>query len=197
MRYQLYLECMPTEELLHLDNERLRRMWFLALNSDRLKEFNHTSASAIISEEVRMEYARVQGTLTFKQQQAKAAAVAEAMGGDANDMFGLIVPEPEIKKPVPELAVIEVPAHEGLHQKRGFAFHTFLSKPEIIFCAHRVREECNKVLTLGLLSIGREKPCTNEEFEKEQAAYLAETVKYLKETWTSTLRSAVRNALKE
>ena len=57
------------------------------------------------------------------------------------------MPPPEEKRPVPYSGVVEVPAHECLEQKRGFAFHTFLSKPEIIFCTHKVREEALTLTT--------------------------------------------------
>ena len=36
MRYQLYLECMPTEELLQLENDRLRRMCAVLHGTDLL-----------------------------------------------------------------------------------------------------------------------------------------------------------------
>ena len=201
IRYQLYIECMPTEELPTMEKERVSRMLALALCTPKLKE-NKLNASSLVNE-VQLEYSRTMSAIIFEQRSAAAAAAADAAplgvlpgpGGDA--MFSLVVPATEVRRPVPESALVEVPAHECLHQKQGFAFHTFLSKPEIIACSQKVRSECNKVLAMSLLSTGFTKSFTDEEITKEQTTVLAATVAYLKDTWTNTLKSIVRNGLKD
>jgi dynein heavy chain, axonemal len=201
IRYQLYIECMPIEELPTMEKERVSRMLALALCTPKLRE-NKLNASSLVNE-VQLEYSRTMSAIIFEQRSAAAAAAADAAplgvlpgpGGDA--MFSLVVPAPEVRKPVPESALVEVPAHECLHQKQGFAFHTFFSKPEIIACSQKVRSECNKVLAMTLLSTGFTKSFTDEEIAKEQTTVLAATVAYLKDTWTNTLKSIVRNGLKD
>ena len=74
---------------------------------------------------------------------------------------------------------------------------TFLSKPEIITCIHKCKTECNKVLNLSLYTTGYTKSVTDEEFKASQEMGLASTVTYLKESWTSALKSAVKSSLKE
>ena len=202
VRHSLYVECMPTEELPAIEKERIARMLGLALNTERLKE-RQLNASSLISE-VNIEYGRTMSSIIFQQRaQAYAQAVDEtellqsqAPSGDM--MFAGFTPaEPPPKKPVPELAVVEIPAHDCLDQKRGFAFHTFLSKPEIIACIHKVRAECNKVIGLSLFTTALTKSASDEEFKAAQDMALATTVTYIKDTWTSALKSAIKNSLKE
>ena len=146
VRHSLFIECMPTEELPPIEKERISRMLGLALNTERLKE-RQLNASSLISE-VNIEYGRTMSSIIFSQraeayQAAVEASVLSTSPAPSGDMIfsGFTLPEPPPPKPVPELAVVDIPAHECLEQKRGFAFHTFLSKPEIIFCTHKVREE--------------------------------------------------------
>ena len=202
VRQSLYVECMPTEELPPIEKERISRMLGLALNTERLKE-RQLNASSLISE-VNVEYGRCMSSIIFQQRaEAYAKSLDEvrltqspAPSGDL--MFaGFTLVEPPQKKPAPELAVVEIPAHECLDQKRGFAFHTLLSKPEIISCTQKIRTECNKVVGLSLFATSMTKSVSDEEYKAAQDAALTTTVSYLKEAWTSTLKSAVRNSLKE
>ena len=107
-----------------------------------------------------MEYARTMSSIIFRQRSDTHAASMEATTlshapAPAGDLIlaGFTPPPPPVKKAVAELAAVEIAQHEYLEQKRGFAFHTFLSKREIIACTHKVRAECNKVLGLTLLTM--------------------------------------------
>ena len=201
LRCHLYIECMPTEELPPIEKERVARMVGLALNTDRLKE-RQMNASSLVSE-VNIEYARTMASIIFHHRAAAAAAVAEdweagTMGESSDPIFSTFTmleqPKP---KPAPESAVVPIPAHSCLDQKRGFAFHTLLSKREIILCSQKVHTECNKVLGLTLLHTSFTKSYSEEEYKTVQETALASTVTYLKDTWSSALKSAVKASLKE
>ena len=88
--------------------------------------------------------------------------------------------------------VVDVPLHECLEQKQAFGFHTLLSKPEIISCLVKVRGECNKALLLPLYNTHFTKSTGVEDFEQAQAATLLQTVSYLKENWSATLKNGVK-----
>ena len=60
-----------------------------------------------------------------------------------------------------------------------------------------MRTECNKVLALSLCNTAFTKSVVVEEFEQTQGQVLAATVSYLKDTWSSALKSAVKTSLKE
>ena len=190
MRFNLFIDAMPTEELPPLEKERINRMLALALNTDRLKE-RHVNAASLLNE-VSLEYSRTMSSIIF---QGLADGADEA---DAHSIFATFkLPPPPERRAVPWSAVVEVPPHECLEQKHGFGFHTLLSKREIIACCVKVRTECNKVLQLQLYNTAFSKSVGADEYEQTQAAALATTVEYLKQTWSSALKSGVKSSLKE
>ena len=185
-----------------MEKERISRMLALALNTERLRE-RQLNASALISE-VNIEYGRTMSAIIFEQRANAYHDSAEATklttdptpSGD-NIFAGLTLPEAPPRPAAPASGLIEVPAHDCLDQERGFAFRTFLSKPEIIFCTHKVGGECQKVLGLSLFQTSITKSMTDEEFRATQESTLQATVHYLKDTWSSALKSAVKTSLKD
>lgn len=95
MRYHLFIECMPTEELTPLEKERVSRMLALALNTERLKEMQ-LNASSLLSE-VNTEYHRTMCSIIFDRLANQAVSM-----GDIDGIFGHInLPPPPARKPVP------------------------------------------------------------------------------------------------
>ena len=60
-----------------------------------------------------------------------------------------------------------------------------------------MRAECNKVVSLSLFTTAYTKSVTDEEYKTTQDAALLATKSYLTDTWSSAIKSAVRNSLKE
>ena len=202
VRHSLFIECMPTEELLPLEKERVHRMLSLALNTERMRE-RQLSANSLIAE-VGIEYCRCMAGIIFHSRaQAFADAVDEAgIGGNvppSGDMIfaGLSSPDSPPAKAAPEYALVEIPGYEPSAARQGFAFQTLLSKTEIISCTQKIREECNKLLGMSLFLTSMTKSVSEEEFSSSQATALEETVTYLKQTWTSSLKSIIRVGLKD
>ena len=165
IRYQLLIESMPSEELPPLEKERINRMLSLALNTERLKE-RHLNASALLNE-VNTDFARTMSSIIFHRQ-----AEAHAADGGETIFSCFRLPPHAEPPPAPWSALVAIPAHECLAQKRGFAFHTFLSKKEIILGIIKVRTECNKALQLALFNTSFTKSVSAEEFEQAQAQAL-------------------------
>ena len=209
VRYALTIECMPTEELRTLEKERLARMLQLALSTERLREAQ--SNPAVISgllAEVHHEYGRAMASIIFrKNAEAYHAAVELTPIGQpprtapSDAIFdGVTVPPPpnQLAAPPPHSGLIDIGAeHDFGEQQRSFGFLSLLTKREIIFSLHKIRAQCNEVLSLSLLSTrALTKSFTDEEFIKEEETVTLETVKYLKEGWMSSLKAHVRNGLK-
>ena len=115
-----------------LEKERINRMLALALNTERLKEMQ-LNASSLLSE-VSTEYHRTMSSIIFDHL-SKNAAVSEE-----DSIFTHFTPPPApAPNPVPEYGMVQIPSHNCLDQRHGFAFHTLLSKREIIGCMIRVR----------------------------------------------------------
>ena len=206
VRHSLILESMPTEGLPPIEKERINRMLALALNTERLKQMQ-LNASSLISE-VTIDYARTMSAIIFEgrygsYEASKRAAPFEGRSlvwsdPEGDQIFGgLAVAAPPAKKAAPELGQVEMPPHDVPEQRREFAFHTLLSKSEIIGCAHKVRSECNRVLGMSLFATGYTKSVSDEEFRATQEQALSATVSYLRDTWTKALKDAVKTSLKD
>ena len=198
-------------------------MLAMALNTERLKE-RHLNASALLSE-VSLEYARASASIIFRHLAESAQAESSSSGATSTGIFDGIELPPIVKKAVPEKGTVEVGGYDGSEAKSAFAFSTFLSKPQIIAAVTRVRAECNKVEDLSLFHTSFTKSIMVEEYapsrdedgsrrvtpptppisshiplcryEQLMKMTLESTSTYLRETWSASLKSGVRSALKE
>ena len=199
-------------------------MLAMALNTERLKE-RHLNASALLSE-VSLEYARASASIIFRHLAESAQAESSSSGATSTGIFEGIELPPIVKKAVPEKGTVEVGGYDGSEAKSAFAFSTFLSKPQIIAAVTRVRAECNKVEDLSLFHTAFTKSIMVEEYapsrdedgrrrvtphtppisshipprcryEQLMKMTLESTSSYLRETWSASLKSGVRSALKE
>lgn len=78
-----------------------------------------------------------------------------------------------------------------------FAFSTVLTLKETIEALGKIRAECNKVTSMSLLNTQLSKAMRLEEFEQTQAQATSQVALYLRDSWISTLKNAIRASLRE
>ena len=110
-----------------MEKERISRVLSLALNTERLKE-RQLNASSLISE-INIDYGRTMSAIIFEQRAAAYHAAADGtplttQPQPSGDMIfaGFALPPPPKRRPVPELACVDIPSHDCLDNKKGFAF---------------------------------------------------------------------------
>ena len=149
-----------------MEKERISRVLSLALNTEQLR----SDSSPRRNLEINIDYGRTMSAIIFERRAAAYHAAADGTLLDAAAAVGRYDSQASLaaaakRRPVPELACVDIPSHDCLDNKKGFAFQTFLSKPEIITCIHKCKTECNKVLNLSLYTTGYTKSLTDEKFK--------------------------------
>lgn len=116
MRYSLFVDSMPMEDIPPLTNEQVNRMLSFALNSKKLKD-KLMDTSVLISE-VNTEYARTMNRIVFDE----ALAKGEVPGCPAQ-LLRLAEEFPkEPVRPVPERGCVSISEYDYPEQFSSFSF---------------------------------------------------------------------------
>ncbi|XP_078000357.1 dynein axonemal heavy chain 1-like isoform X2 [Glandiceps talaboti] len=188
LRYNLYVDCMPMEGVGDLDSESLKRMveWAKgapALAKDKsLDDYIHT-----LEKEVNIDYCRAMNRITFDK------TVTENSGTFAY----VSIPEKEIEVTPDRGYYHDVPDYPFDEIYDSFAFNSLLTREEAIVAMMKVRTECNKVGGMSLFHVPMTKYLRLEEFEQTQSQASSQVQLFLKDSWISTLRAAIRTSLRD
>ncbi|XP_033101869.1 dynein heavy chain 1, axonemal-like [Anneissia japonica] len=188
LRYHLYVDFMPMEGVGELDSESLKRVvgWAKgapALTKDKnLDDYIHT-----LEKEVNIDYARAMNRIIFDK----------IVQSNPGTFAYVTVPEKEAER-IPETGYYgDVPDYPFDEQYDSFAFNSLLTREEAIFAMMKVRTECNKVSAMSLFHVPMTKHLRIEEFEQTQSSQSSQVQLFLKDSWISTLRAAIRTSLRD
>ncbi|XP_065895241.1 dynein axonemal heavy chain 1-like isoform X2 [Dysidea avara] len=186
LRYHLYVDCMPTDEMAELDSDSVQRIVSTARSSPRLKQDQMDAVSEVLCKEVCLEFTRSHNRILFDK-----TVTAQP------DLFPFVTlpdPEPEV---VPETGMCpEVPSFPYKQIRNRFKFLSLLTSKEAIDALSHVRTECGRVVSMHLFHhSGVTKHLKLEEFQQAQSQATIQVQTYLKETWLPTLRNRVRDSL--
>ncbi|KAJ9531690.1 hypothetical protein QJQ45_021840, partial [Haematococcus lacustris] len=190
LRYHLYVDSMPVEDLAPLTTEQVNRMLGYALNSKRLKD-RLMDTSQLIGE-VNVDYTRTMNKMTFD------AALRRGHSGCAAPLVALTEQfQQEEPKPAPLKGCVPVAEYDYPHQFSEYSFRTLLTKPEVISALARIRVECAKVLKMSLFNLHYTKSLRLDEFEQGQSQNTDQVGNYLKDTWSVALKNAIKSSFKD
>ncbi|EFJ44217.1 dynein heavy chain 2, partial [Volvox carteri f. nagariensis] len=204
LRYNLYIDSMPTDDIPPLTNEQVNRMLSFALNSKRLKD-KLMDTSALIAE-VNIEYARTMNKVVFDTALQGARAekeAAAASGRAASAATAPLIPVNEDfprdpPRLVPDKGTVPLEGSTDFPQQFSeFSFKTLLTKPEVITAITKIKVECAKVAKMCLFNTHYTKSARLEELEQGQLVALDSAGNYLKDSWCVALRNAIRNSFKD
>lgn len=194
LRYNLYVDCMPTDDTPQLSTEQVNRVLSSALNNAALKQ-GGADVSNLLSE-VNIDYRRTMNKIIFDINLQQA-------GGQGEHMF-FHLPEKPAEAEAPELGVVPIPAHNFVEQFSSFSFNSFLTKYEVIQALVKVRAECNRVLDIGrntggqvgFLNSSITKTGRLDEFEHVQNTAITSFATMLQESWVVTVKNHINSCLK-
>uniref|UniRef100_A0A6I8PKH9 Dynein axonemal heavy chain 1 n=1 Tax=Ornithorhynchus anatinus TaxID=9258 RepID=A0A6I8PKH9_ORNAN len=187
LRYNLYVDCMPIVGLRVIEEESLDKIKYWAMNTPRLQRGARTENHlSLLSEEVGMDYERTMNRITFDQIIT------------SNPLKYNFISVPKQKKMrVPDNGLVPVPKYSYLDQREAFTFVSLLTRPEVISALNKVWVESNKVAAMCLFHATLSKCGRLEEFEQMQTQTFSQVQLYLRETWISNLKMAVRSSLRD
>ncbi|XP_069500104.1 dynein axonemal heavy chain 1 [Ambystoma mexicanum] len=185
--YNLYVDCMPVDKSRTIGQQSLDQMKQFTLSTAGLKE--NASVSEQIKHlemEVTLEYSRTMNKMIF-----------DRIVSSKPLMFSYVVLPEITEEPILKNGCVEVPDYPFAQNRADFIFHTILTRPEVIYSLSKVRAECNKVAAMSLFHSTLTKTVRLEEFEQIQSQVISQVQLFLKDSWISTLKNAVRSSLRD
>ncbi|XP_066555780.1 dynein axonemal heavy chain 1 [Amia ocellicauda] len=184
--YQLSVDCMPVEGVPPLSADSLGKLTHWALSTPGLRKQLLQACVERLEREVCLDYQRTMNRMCFDS----------VVRANRLDFSYITLPEPQRER-MPEKGCVDVPAYPFSEIRQAFCFRSLLTKPEVIQALTRVRAECNKVAAMSLFHFNLSKSVRLEEFELTQSQCAAQVQLYLRDSWVSTLRAAVRGSLRD
>ncbi|GMH32802.1 hypothetical protein BSKO_00636 [Bryopsis sp. KO-2023] len=191
-KYNLYVDSMPMDDITPLTVETINRMIGFALNSSHLKEKIMDTTQHI--NEINIQYARTMNKIIFDHR------VHQTHNSTCITMIPLTesdIPPIEEDEFAHSKSMVVLPAYDYLEQFSEFSFRSLLTKAEVVSAIVKVRLECQKVLRTQLFNIHFAKSTKLDEFEQSQLQAGDQMANYLKDTWSTALKNAIRHSLKD
>uniref|UniRef100_A0A2K6RAQ5 Dynein axonemal heavy chain 1 n=1 Tax=Rhinopithecus roxellana TaxID=61622 RepID=A0A2K6RAQ5_RHIRO len=185
--YNLYVDCMPSDGQRVISEQSLSKIKQWALSTPRMRKgpsiLEHLSG---LAREVSLDYERSMNKINF-----------DHIVSSKPETFSYVTLPRKEEEQVPEQGLVSVPKYHFREQKEDFTFVSLLTRPEVITALSKVRAECNKVTTMSLFHSSLSKYSRLEEFEQIQSQTFSQVQMFLKDSWISSLKVAMRSSLRD
>ena len=190
IRYNLYVDCMPTDGVAQLDSEQINRIVSRALNTLSLKR-NEFDTNQLLSE-VNTDYARTMNKIVFdaNMRDPSNSALAATLNLPPS------VTEPVPPAPARSLAVVETPSHDFAEQFSTYAFNTCLAHGAVVATLDNIHGECLSMLNLRGLVTTSKRAMKIDEFSSMQDHAIKTFSRRLSE-WSEKIASLLKDGLAE
>ena len=216
IRYALYVDSMPIDEMQVLDSEQVNRIVHLAQSTPKLARFRQDVTALL--QEVNINYARTMNKIIFDTtladptQRTLYSSLAPALPAIFNNSSssGSSVPESgdgaqsqhlQVRRAnassAPASGVVKVPFHDFPNHFSDFCFHSVLTKAEALAALVKVNAECLKLQRMSLFNVAIPKPVRVEEFEQVQQSAALQLTNALKDRWVGALKACVTDSLRQ
>ncbi|KAL8563601.1 hypothetical protein ACOMHN_019339 [Nucella lapillus] len=188
LRYNLYVDCMPTDDIEDVDEESYAKMEHWAITTSGLRHMSRfLPLLKDLKTEVNIAYKRSVNSMEFKNVVQRHP-----------ELFAYVTLPPETERPAPATGRWpDVPDYNFRQLLDRMRFrHTLTPHPESIEAMGHVRAECNKVShQMSLFYVPTPKPMRLDDFEQSQSQVTGHVALYLKDSWIQTLRNSIRSCL--
>ncbi|XP_077969677.1 dynein axonemal heavy chain 1-like isoform X2 [Styela clava] len=187
IRYNLYVDCMPLDKnVLKLDDKLFEGMKERSLSTPYLRADDPAVVKCIdkMESQVNLDFKRSMNKLTFDKVISK----------DRKQYAYVTIPEPTEIITRPKGCVDDISEYDFEDQRDSFAFNSLWTRVEAIVASCKVHAECNKVKVMSLFNTTLTKSMKLEEFEQTQSQAYTQVQLFLRDSWISTLRAAVRGS---
>jgi dynein heavy chain len=186
IKYNLYVDCMPSEELGQLDAEQISRVLARAMSTKEMQR-NDFDTSTLLNE-INVDFARTMNKIIFD---------ANLSTQSNREMYNQLSMNEIVKDtpPVPQKGVVDVATYDLEQRFKVFVFHSFLVQPEVCYVLERNQSQCNQMLGFRLINTTNKRTLTKEEYMSLQKRVLTTAKKQICDDWPSGIISAIKNGL--
>eukprot|EP01060_Flectonema_neradi_P033948 TRINITY_DN5821_c0_g1_i1.p1 TRINITY_DN5821_c0_g1~~TRINITY_DN5821_c0_g1_i1.p1 ORF type:complete len:4165 (+),score=795.81 TRINITY_DN5821_c0_g1_i1:69-12563(+) len=192
LRYHLYVDSMPIDDLEPLEPAQLERIRDLSINTNCLLENEEALNVSSVVQEVNTDFSRTLNRIVFDINLRDPA--------QAPLFQGVSMPTPQPPPPVPQFAQVQIPNHPFGSILKSFRSNTYIhAQEEVVIALQKVKEECDNVLKGSLFvvspTIDQHLPIPLDRFSELQHSSIDQRCMQLKEHWCADLRRAIRETL--
>jgi len=192
IRYALYIDNMPTEDVTPISTEQINRILANATSSPGVCM---SDASALV-EEINMEWQRTMNKIVFdtnlyRPQFKRLRESDELRTLDVN----FLMPTSDNRKS--DRGMVSVPAYNFNNKLHGFRFYSFFTRSEACAALKGVQLELLKLHTEQMLSHKVDHNVRLDDFEQLQSQKLTATASYIKRNWTNAIKSCITGSLRD
>ncbi|KAI1890876.1 hypothetical protein AGOR_G00158120 [Albula goreensis] len=185
--YHLAVDCMPVwGGSPSLDPAWLGRIKKNALSAPGLKLQLLQECVGCLEREINLEFNRTMNRINFDK----------AVMSCPEEFSHITLPESRSER-VPEKGLVPVPEYPFKENRASFIRKSLLTKPEVIAVLCSMHVQCNKVAAMSVFHIPFTKALRLEEFEMAHSQTQSQLQLYLKDSWMSSLCSAIRYNLQD
>jgi dynein heavy chain len=156
IKYNYFIDNMPTHEIPELDNDQINRVLSLTQNTKVLRGKSSADTTSLLNE-VNFDFAKTMNKIVFDKHMKEKGS--ELITGN------LRLPPKSAEKPPPYFGMISIPPHEFHVQFSQFCYNTLYSKDEVIVATSDIKKECNDVLSRDIYNPNITKTMRIEEFK--------------------------------
>eukprot|EP01022_Parablepharisma_sp_SALTPOND_P028499 TRINITY_DN71064_c2_g1_i1.p1 TRINITY_DN71064_c2_g1~~TRINITY_DN71064_c2_g1_i1.p1 ORF type:complete len:4083 (+),score=665.19 TRINITY_DN71064_c2_g1_i1:2435-14683(+) len=187
IRYNYYIENMPTDEIPELSNEQIAKVITQALTARSFKGKSQLDTQPLINE-VNADFAKTMNKIIFDKH----------MRGKGRELIGgslMLPPEPRPKRKY--YGMISIPAHNFPETFASFGFESILMRQEAIKAGEKINLECLEAQEKEIFNTNFTKTLKLEEFKQIESSSISQCAHYLRETWVSKIKDIVKEKFKD
>ncbi|KAF0975040.1 hypothetical protein FDP41_005793 [Naegleria fowleri] len=190
IRYYLYIEHMPIDEVSPLSEEQMMNIRRLGCNSQKLRDKVYDSSTDELLNEIIKEYQKVTNRMIFDKNMKDPLQ---------KDLFkNLELPDEFLdpfQKKAPYLGTIEIPPYPFDENKRQFFFNSYFTEKNILDALLNVKKELLDKQNFKIFHIPLKKTVTLDEFEQIQMQAIDSIVSKLTGEWLTNLKQHIQDSL--
>ncbi len=187
IRYNYYIENMPTDEIPELSNEQIAKIITQALTARSFKGKSQLDTQPLINE-VNTDFAKTMNKIIFDKH----------MKGKGRELIGgtlMLPPAPKSKGRY--YGMVQIPTHNFPETFAAFGFESILMRLEAIRAGERINLECLEAQDKEIFNTNLTKTLKLEEFKQIEVSSISQCSYYLRETWVSKLKDVIKEKFKD
>lgn len=187
IRYNFYIDNMPTEEIHTLDSDQKARLVLKASGFKGMQKKINPENSPLVAE-VNLDFARTMNKIIFDKHMKES-------GRDliANNLT--LPPAPPTRE-APVFGMIQIPHHEFPDQFSNFCFNSLYIKEEVISSLEKIREQCVISTEKEIYNTIFTKTMRLEEFRQIESGAISQIALYLN-AWKDNVQNIIQTSFQD
>jgi len=192
IKYNYYIENMPSGGITELDHEKINRILILTQNTKALR--GKSSADTTLLNEINLDFVKTMNKIIFDKHLKEKGGANNLIAGN------LTLPPEKPEELTAYFGMITIPEHDYPATFARFNISTLLKTKEVVLALHEIKKECNEVISRDIYNPNINKTMEIEDFKQIQSSSISQTSYYLRETWVNKIKDIIKtnfNDMKE